>query len=146
MPQVYSKNRSLINRLELLFETLDIVDSIDDIKSDRVVITDVSSALSLMSERAELKVMALSDLPSFIEGAPLLQKGLKGYANTYIHLLHLNQAIEVINSGNIWLYPSFMQELITSSVTKRDTKDEILNQLTSREKETALLIAEGKTN
>ena len=146
MPQVYTEDKVLIERLKLLFETLDIIKLLGDIKSDRVVITDVSSAMNLLNERAELKVMALSDVPSFTEGTALLQKGLKGYANTYIHLLHLNQAIEVINSGNIWLYPSFMQELITSSVTKNDIKDEILDQLTSREKETALLVAEGKTN
>lgn len=146
MEQVYTSDQALIKRLKGLFGVLDLVDSVEKIDAKRVVITDVASALGLMNEREELRVLALSDVPSFQEGAPLLQKGLKGYANTHIHLLHLTQAIDVINSGNIWLYPSFMQELIAGSVPKADPKDEILNPLTSRERETALLVAEGKSN
>jgi len=144
--QVYTKDQALIKRLKRLLGEFDLVDSIEGINAERVVITDVDSALSVMNEREALRVMALSDTPSFTQGTPLLQKGLKGYANTHIHLLHLTQAIEVINSGNVWLYPSFMQELIAGSMTKADAKDEILKQLTSREQETALLVAEGKSN
>lgn len=146
MAQLFTKNKTLLKRLPGLIKGIDIRTSPEKIDPKTVVITDLESAPRVMSAREELKVMVLSDQPSFAEGSALLQKGIKGYANTHIHLLHLTQAIEVINSGNIWLYPSFMQELITSSVAKAETKNEILDQLTAREQETALLVAEGKSN
>ena len=146
MTQVYTDNKHLILRLKTLLDDLDIVNSIKEITPTTVVLTDTASAISLLQERSELKVMALSDNPSFAEGSSLLRKGIKGYANTYIHLLHLKQAIEIINSGNIWLYPSFMQELISQTADKNDVKSELLDKLTQRERETALLIAKGKSN
>lgn len=146
MIQVYTQNQALIERLKTLIGELEVKETLETINKDALVIADPVSGLSLLNEGIEVKVMVLSDMPNFTEGSLLLQKGLKGYANTYIHLLHLNQAIEMINSGNIWLYPSFMQELIARSVKKSSTKEAILNQLTQREQETALLVAEGKSN
>ncbi len=146
MVQVYTAKKALLERLDALLDEVEIRSSVEEIRPDTLVITDVNEALELMQGREGLKVMALSDTPSYAEGSKLLQHGLKGYANTYIHLLHLQQAIEVINSGNVWLYPAFMQELIAGAVPKTEIKDEIFEQLTSREKETAMLVAEGKSN
>jgi len=146
MIQIYTPSSALLERMQKLLPELYVANGIFDINKDNVVITDVNSASKLLSERPELKVLALSDTPNFEEGQGLLQKGLKGYANTYIHLLHLNQALDFINTGNIWLYPSFMQELIDSTKKKVPKEEVILELLTAREKETALQVANGKSN
>ncbi len=52
----------------------------------------------------------------------------------------------LIKSGNIWLYPSFMQELIAQSFVQTNSKNELLEKLSLREKETALEVAKGKSN
>ena len=144
--QVYTPSSNLRTRLKTLLPQIRLCPSVFDISASSVVITDVSSAEKLLQERPELKLLVLSDTPNFEEGQGLLQLGIKGYANTYIHLLHLKQAIELINSGNIWLYPSFMQELIRASQDKNKQKEKLLALLTSREKETALQVSHGKSN
>lgn len=146
MIQVYTPFSPLINRLEKIFDNLDIKNSIMDINEKHIVIAEARSALKILSENPKVKVFVLSDVPSFAEGQLLLYKGAKGYANTYIHLAHLSNAIQIINNGNIWVYPSFMTELVSHSMPDIDAKDDILNKLTLREQETALQIAKGMTN
>lgn len=152
MVQIYTAFEPLLKRVKKLFaedgfdEKLVVRNSVFEIDAKVLVLTDSPMALKLLSERPELKVIALSDVPSFAEGQVLLQKGLKGYANTHIHITHLQQAISLINSGNIWLYPTFMQELIVQSLPKTSSRDETLNRLSAREKETALEVAKGRSN
>ena len=146
MIQVYTHFQPLLERLGTLYEKLDIKNNIKDLDSNTIVVTDARSALKLIQEKPTLKIMVLSDSPSFTEGQLLLYKGIKGYGNTFIHLTHLNQAAEMINNGDIWLHPAFIQELIEHVFPHVDTKDEILDKLTLREQETALLVSEGKTN
>jgi len=152
MVQLYTDFIPLLKRIKQIFstedleETLVIRESIMQIQEDIIVLTDAPTALVLLSQRPTLKVMALSDVPSFDEGQVLLQKGLKAYANTYIHQIHLNQAISLVNSGNIWLYPSFMKDLIKQSSLQSTSHAELLDKLSQREKETALEVVKGSSN
>ena len=146
MLQIYSHFTPLLERLKSLYQDLDIKKSIASLEPEKIVITEARSALKIIQQRPELKVMVLSDAPSFTEGQLLLYKGIKGYGNTYIHQTHLNQAVEMINNGDIWLHPTFMQDLIAHIFPHFDSKDEILDKLTLREQETSLPVAEGKTN
>ena len=146
MIQTYTNFLPLLERLKTLYSDIEIIDSITELDPIEVVITEPRSALKLIREIPEIKIMVLSDEPSFTEGQLLLYKGIKGYASTYIHLTHLDEAIETINSGNIWLHPTFMQDLIAHAFPHADTKDEILDKLTLREQETALLVSQGRTN
>ena len=152
MVQVYTAFSPLLQRMQTLFkkegfkEKLIIRNSVFEIDKEHIVITDSSTALKLLRERDELKVIVLSDIPSYAEGQNLLQKGIKGYANTYIHAKHLKQAFMHIKSGNIWLYPSFMQELIAQTFVQTNSRDKLLEKLSLREKETALEVAKGKSN
>jgi DNA-binding NarL/FixJ family response regulator len=111
------------------------------------ILSDPQTALKILSEKPDALVMVLSDLPSFEEGSRLLTAGIRGYGNTYIHLRHLEQAVNAILSGNVWLYPEFMQQMIARlTQTSAEPNPEILEQLTDRERETALLIKEGRSN
>lgn len=146
MLQVYTSFLPLLERLDLMFDDLKLINEIADIDEKRVVVTEAKSAIKILSVNPKAKILVLSDIPSFPEGQILLQKGIKGYANTYIHKIHLDQAIQMIEDGNIWLYPSFMHEIISRAIPDPDQKNNILNKLTLREQETALLVASGKTN
>jgi two-component system nitrate/nitrite response regulator NarL len=146
MLQVYTHLDELITRLQGLYDEVKVCHNAQDIEPSQIVICDVESAQKLLEQNNQLRVIALSEFPNFTQGQSLLQKGLKGYANFYIHKLHLDQAIELINSGNMWLYPAFMQELISASRPQELSSDALLATLTQRERETALEVAKGKTN
>ena len=98
---------------------------------------------------SDTKVLVLSNNPNFDEGFALLGYGIKGYANSYLSTVHLNEALKSILEGNVWFYPQFVNSLIQkipASNYVADKKDEIKKRLTKREYEIATLVAKGLSN
>ncbi len=95
-----------------------------------------------------LRILVLSDVPSFQEGDALLRMGIKGYGNARLHPVALLQALAVIGEGNHWYYPEFMQHLIQAAVQNSGdaSGESLLAGLSERERETALMVADGLSN
>lgn len=92
-------------------------------------------------------IFALADKPNFKEGTHLLSLGVKGYGAIDMPKIKLRNALEVVAKGNIWLYPEFLQMMITSfSKNLHEVNQEELNLLSSREQEIANLVKEGLNN
>ena len=101
----------------------------------------------LKTEYPKLKIFYLEDIPTFQKGKKILSLGVFGYANCRLSKVHLNQAIEFIISGNIWLYPKFMSELIQNFTSfSNNYSQDILSPLTNKEREIAILVSKGLTN
>ena len=146
MIQLFTDSESLILRLKILSIDFVHVNDIATLHAKSVVLCDKESGYSLIYKRDDLNILILSEFPKFEEGKKFLKLGVKGYANMYIHKKHLLQAIEVIESGNIWLYPDFMTSLISDAVEEKKPNAFFMRKLTEREKETALLVGKGKSN
>ena len=99
---------------------------------------------------ASINIFLLSQLPSFSEGRPFLELGIKGYGNTHMQAIHMQDALQSINARNVWLYPEFIQQMIgfMSKPQKQFSSNENdpLACLSPREKEVAMLIYEGLSN
>ncbi len=147
MIQIFTNNSALGRRFKSIgIEHLHVND-MSQLDADELIITDVSFVESLKQYNANFTIFALTAAPSFQEGTMLLTLGIKGYGNAYMHGKHLRRAIITIKEGNIWLPPSFMQELIAQVVPKTpNAESSVLEMLTARQKETALLIKEGLSN
>jgi DNA-binding NarL/FixJ family response regulator len=147
MIQLFSKNSTLDRRLKSIGIAVQYITDITTLDENELIITESTSVEELISFNKTFTIFALTPAPSFQEGTKLLTLGIKGYGNAYMHAKHLRRAIITIKEGNIWLYPAFMQELI-SSITPSTPKKESsqLETLTARQKETALLVKEGKSN
>lgn len=124
-----------------------------DEKKSQVLLYDMQSFAALfdmvMAEAMEagVKVFALSGLPLFEEGNLLLPAQIVGYGNSYMSKAHLQQALEVIEEGKVWLYPEFVQELISQASHKPVTPRSVSTEdLTPKELEVSQLVAQGKTN
>lgn len=93
-------------------------------------------------------ILLLSDVPTFQEGITMLRMGVKGYGNSYLHSSHLTHAMNVVNDGNIWLYPQFLETLIKETYLPSAEKkaDPRLSLLSKRELEVARYVAEGLNN
>ncbi|MEA3373642.1 MAG: response regulator transcription factor [Campylobacterota bacterium] len=148
MVQLYSDKINLIERFNIksLENEISIIPSINELNTDSTIITDPDMARILLKKFPFSKIMVLSDAPSFAEGSKLLPLGIRGYGNTYIHLKHLTQAMITIENGAVWLYPSFMRQLIHGAASSSKKKSDTLDRLTERERETALLVKDGKSN
>lgn len=94
------------------------------------------------------KIFMLSNRPNYMEGKELLEMGCKGYGNAHMASTSFLPAVSMIENGNVWLYPEFVQELIRE-LKQVDTKinhDADLNVLSAREKEIAKMVASGHNN
>lgn len=92
------------------------------------------------------RVLMLHRTPSFEIAKELLQVGAFGYGNALMQGHFIVSAINAIEAGMVWLYPEYTSQLILS-MDEQPEKDvsKILEPLSDREKETALLIKDGLT-
>lgn len=138
-------NITVISDSSLLFEVdmkrAFLLLHVDSYESDRVELVTY-----LVKESENLKILALSNKVDFLEGMALLQAGAQGYGNTYMHGVLLHQAIEVIISGNVWIYPELAHYLIKNLKKNESKNNHLLDGLSKHEKECALLLAQGNSN
>ena len=92
----------------------------------------------------QCKVIAFADLPIEQEGLTVLRIGSDGYANTYMTPKMLVKAVEVVLLGEIWVGRRLMQQVLT--LWRQAKKPSPLELLTDRERQVALLVAEGASN
>ena len=92
-------------------------------------------------------IFCLSSSPNFSEGTYLLSLGIKGYGNIHMAKSNLRDALNAIQKGSIWLYPEFLQMMITSFSKNLHTVNmKELDRLSKREQEIASLVKEGLSN
>ncbi len=92
------------------------------------------------------RVVVMSMLPDFLQAQEYIRKGAVGYGNAMMHETHLASAYHAALEGKIWLYPDFINMLIMnlSKTSKKPIEShDALELLSSREKEVALLLAQG---
>ncbi len=93
------------------------------------------------------QIILFSNMPSPKEGVQWFQKGIKGYLNTFAQTERINQAIDTVLAGNIWLGQGVMQSLIQAVSTQKNAPDNSWKALLSeREIETMESVLLGKTN
>lgn len=93
-----------------------------------------------------LHVMILSRHPKFEQARFFLAKGAMGYGNAMMHKAHLYSVYQTIMEGNIWLIPEYIRSLILKLPQAYLTEGDPLEVLSPREKEVALLLAEGDSH
>ncbi|MDH3689443.1 MAG: response regulator transcription factor [Gammaproteobacteria bacterium] len=107
--------------------------------------------VELIGSNPDLRLFVLSNAPSDEEGLALLKAGVRGYANTYIDPELLKRAIDVVLSGEVWVGRRLMTRIIEESARRGrrrgDVESErVLELLTDREREIALLVGRGASN
>ncbi len=119
-----------------------------------IIIFDYSGDIAIAEELLEYSeskktgvyIMALNSRPLFSEGVRLLRKDARAFMNAYAKPENLNQAIEAVIEGNIWLYPEFIKAMIKQSHFSHLEESNLMQQLSSREREIAQMVALGMSN
>lgn len=92
------------------------------------------------------RVMVLSVTPNFAEAQKYLRYGAMGYGNALMHETHLNSAYQALSDGKVWLHPDFISLLISQiGMYAAPSKNlpSVLEALTAREREVAVMLGEG---
>ncbi|RJX23811.1 MAG: DNA-binding response regulator [Desulfobulbus sp.] len=114
--------------------------------------TDVQTIGTLCKTPGSLRIFFLSDAPNSDEGLTFLLMGAAGYANTYIAGGRLVEAIKTVVAGRVWFEQETIRQFIrqikrgANPVEKGGIGGGILDELSGREKEIALLVVEGLSN
>ncbi len=92
--------------------------------------------------------MVLVTIPQKEQALRLLRIGIRAYGNRRMHEENLLQAVKTLKSGQIWLPPAIISQVISAlpqTETKEEAKD-LLHHLTSREAEVAKWLVNGLSN
>lgn len=124
-----------------------------DIESDSIVFG-YDTTLKHLSD-SEIKnlflrrVMVLSSIPDFTEAQHFLQLGAMGYGNAMMHESHLHSAYQALEEGKVWLHPDFITMMISQIRDQKNAHDKslsVLDVLSQREREVALMLGDGATH
>jgi DNA-binding NarL/FixJ family response regulator len=72
-----------------------------------------------------------------------------GYGNAMMHESHLYSVYQALEEGQIWLHPDFITLMISQMHDRNNPKEkslEILDSLSKREREVALMLGDGATH
>jgi two-component system, NarL family, nitrate/nitrite response regulator NarL len=104
----------------------------------------------ITSQYQNAKIIVLANVPNQAEALYALSLGAVGYSHAYAPATLLQEIKTVISHGGLWLGNELLQKLIEVSTklttTQADYVDDLLAQLTKREKEVAIEAAKGLSN
>lgn len=145
----FFSNSTVFSRLADSLKAMNIVvQTTKDIKYNSIIYCDTNFINSLDDAGKKdiflRKVMILSMTPSVDEARYFLSLGAMGYGNAMMHESHLISSYQALNDGNMWIYPDFLSLLISNF--KQPANNTILDSLTDREREIALMISDGKSH
>lgn len=95
------------------------------------------------------RVMVFSTTPNFQEAQKFLALGAMGYGNAMMHESHLHSVYQALEEGKVWLHPDFIAMMISQIQMQTHSKKrskQILEMLSQREKEVALMLGDGATH
>lgn len=95
-----------------------------------------------------LRVGVCADVPDIREMLECVRLGAKAYCNSYMAPVHYTQMLRLLADGQSWFPPQMLDETfrlaLKAATPVADQKS--LQLLTSRERDIALAVAEGKSN
>lgn len=137
---------SLQNKCELIEELEDLL-----LLRSRTIVLNYSACENRVLEvlktlyKHKNKVLVLHRIPSLKVAKELLNAGAVGYGNALMRDHFIVSAVQTIDDGMVWLYPSFTSELIMELPESAKEMDNLLDGLTTREIEVAKLLKDGDT-
>jgi DNA-binding NarL/FixJ family response regulator len=130
--------------LDELSQLLSVKDSVV-ILNYSVISSDAKEYIKTLCDNSNL-VMVLHRTPDIEIGREVISYGARAYGNALMKEHFIHSAIESMKDGLVWLHPEFTSALITQ-IQERPNRDVswVLEKLSQREKEVAVLLKEGDT-
>ena len=110
----------------------------------------IDEAVGVVLEHEDTQVLVLDVMPNDEDGVVLLKAGVRGYANESLAGSLMQNAVQSVRAGDIWVSRRIMQTLVDELLIGESIGgrmlDPRLDKLSHREREIAELVAEGNTN
>ncbi len=136
-----------IENFELLIDYLKKHDSEMILMLDEMSVPDITEALEVLKQYHKCDVLVFNALPEVHHASTLLKEGIKGYENSFLDKNNLLTMLDGIQSGYRWLFSDLTHFIINQYVQTIDKSEpEFMHLLTQKEKDIALMIADGLSN
>ncbi len=133
------------------FQSFDELETLASLHNSLIILNyssckkECTSLLPLLREQ-ENSVLVLDRVPELQKAKRLLKYGAMGYGNALMRSHFILSAVNALREGMVWLHPELTSQLILElPQSEENNNEELLQKLTAREKETALLLKEGFT-
>jgi DNA-binding NarL/FixJ family response regulator len=114
---------------------------------DEMSVSDIKDALLKLKSYKFATVLLFNAMPEVHHASTLLGDGIKGYENSYLDKENLLKMLDSVDRGHNWLFSNLTRYIINKYI-QSTTKGEpdFMTLLTEREKDIALMIADGLCN
>ncbi|MBA1432760.1 MAG: response regulator transcription factor [Epsilonproteobacteria bacterium] len=130
------------------FQSVDDLESLETFQNRIIIVNYLACKQTCKSLLARLRqqqnrVLVLDRVPELQKAKRLLQYGAMGYGNALMQAHFILAAVAALRENMVWLYPELTSQLILELPESQNSNEELLQKLTAREKETAMLLKEG---
>ena len=122
--------------------TTPIIILLDELSTKNILVE-----IDCINQHLHAKILIFNPVPEVHHAITLLDKGIKGYENSYINKVNLLKMIKSIENGKNWLFGDLTNYIINQYIqeTSHHSPD-FLEKLTQKEKEIAHMISDGLSN
>ncbi len=114
---------------------------------DELSVKSILEAIEELSFHSHASLLLFNARPEVHHASTLLSTSIKGYENSYLDKGNLLQMLESVQNGKQWLFADLTNYIISKFIQERaQGEPEFMSILTIKEKEIALMIADGYTN
>jgi len=136
-----------IDTFEKLITYLEENDPKVTILFDEMSVSDIVSSLRILKKYRSLNLLLFNSVPEVYHASTLLNEGINGYENTFIAKKNLLKMIECTKNEKKWLFNELIYFIINQYAhNEQETKLEFIEDLTDKEKEISLMVADGLSN
>lgn len=114
---------------------------------DEMSLSNTKETLEKLKEFLHATILIFNASPEVYHASTLLGSGIKGYENSYINKENLLQMLSSVENGNNWLFADLTYFIINKYMqNKKKDEPDFMPLLTEKEKNIALMIADGLSN
>jgi len=114
---------------------------------DELSLSDVTMFLKSCNRYNHMSILLFNSVPEVHHASTLIGNNVKGYENSFIDRVNLLKMIQEVKKGHSWLFSELSNYIINQYIETHSSKEpEFMSILTQKEKEIALMIADGLSN
>lgn len=114
---------------------------------DEMSVSDIYNALQQLQKYDFAKILLFNASPEVHHASTLLSEGINGYENSFLDKENLFKMISVAEAGQNWLFADLTHYIINKYIKHNSNSEpDLMSLLTEKEKDIALMVADGLSN
>lgn len=114
---------------------------------DELSVKNIQETLKALSFFSHVTILLFNSIPEARHASNLIGGNVKGYENSFLAPINLLNMLSVVKNGKNWLFEDLTYYIINKYIDGQSKSEpEFIKELTGKEKDIALMIADGLSN